>query len=258
MSRRTGEPRLASAASWLVLAASFGLSAATWIALARLAGFDGAALNLVPLAWLMPAAVDGYIVVALVLWLSPVPAKVARFARTNTYAAASVGVAAQSAYHCLIIWDRTGTEWRAVLAAVVGAIPPAVAALAVHMRALVRRESRQPQLDRRADAPMPVPPVLEPPEVPVELPRRTPPTVQVSAAERPAEVPPEVPPPTGSEHAVKNGKVRRPADETRRFARALQAGDPGLTNQQIADLLGVTQRRLRDVLAATATIEGER
>ena len=32
----TGEPRLGSFASWLVLAASFGLSAATWIAIAVL------------------------------------------------------------------------------------------------------------------------------------------------------------------------------------------------------------------------------
>ena len=38
---RTGEPRLASIASWAVLAASFGLSATTWIELAELAGFTG-------------------------------------------------------------------------------------------------------------------------------------------------------------------------------------------------------------------------
>jgi hypothetical protein len=148
VSARHGEPRLAAVASWLVLAASFGLSAATWIALARLAGFDGhaqlAGIHLA-LAWLMPLAVDGYVVVALVLWMAPVPARVARFARANTYSAAGVGVAAQSAYHCLAVLASTGQAWRAVLAAIVGAMPPAVAALAVHMRALIRRESRTDQ-----------------------------------------------------------------------------------------------------------------
>ncbi|MEU3455674.1 hypothetical protein ABZ671_19035 [Micromonospora sp. NPDC006766] len=147
----TGEPRMAAAASWAVLSASFGLSAATWIAMARLAGFS-AKLHLpfldmaADLAWLMPVAVDGYVVVALVLWMAPVPARVAEFARINTYAAAGIGVAAQSAYHALAVWsaqpatDRT--IWQPILAAVVGALPPAVAGLAVHMRALIRRESR--------------------------------------------------------------------------------------------------------------------
>jgi hypothetical protein len=145
----TGEPRLAAAASWAVLAASFGLSAATWIAMARLAGF-GAKLDLplidvtADLAWLMPVAVDGYVVVALVLWMAPVPPRVAGFARVNTYAAAGVGVAAQSAYHALAVWSAQPAGdrevWQAVLAAVVGALPPAVAGLTVHMRALLRRE----------------------------------------------------------------------------------------------------------------------
>ncbi|MFF5227474.1 hypothetical protein [Dactylosporangium sp. NPDC000521] len=140
----TGEPRLASFASWLVLAASFGLSASTWIALAVLAGFTGHFTIggvTARLAWLLPVAVDGYVVVALVLWMAPVPTKVAAFAKKNTYGAAGIGIAAQSAYHMLSAWTDTGVVWRTVLAAVVGALPPAVAGLAVHMRALIRRES---------------------------------------------------------------------------------------------------------------------
>jgi hypothetical protein len=144
--RRTGEPRLASVASWAVLAASFGLSATTWVALARLAGFTatftvpGVGVTLA-MAWLMPIAVDGYVVVALVLWMAPVPARVATFARKNTYGAAGIGIAAQSAYHLLYTLSTSGEPWRVVLAAIVGALPPAVAGLAVHMRALIRRES---------------------------------------------------------------------------------------------------------------------
>ena len=37
--------------------------------------------------------------------------------------------------------SATDQYWRVVLAAIVGALPPAVAALAVHMRALIRRET---------------------------------------------------------------------------------------------------------------------
>lgn len=145
----SGEPRLAAVASWAVLAASFGLSAATWIALAELAGFTDTITVLgvtVGLAWLMPIAVDGYVVVALVLWMSPVPQRVAQFAKVNTYAAAGIGVIAQSAYHAFTVWSTQPADhreiWRAILAAVVGALPPAVAGLAVHMRALIRRESQ--------------------------------------------------------------------------------------------------------------------
>ncbi|MEU4789414.1 hypothetical protein AB0F95_06890 [Micromonospora tulbaghiae] len=137
---------MASIASWAVLVASFGLSASTWIALAELAGFTaritipGTSVSLA-LAWLMPIAVDGYVVVALVLWMAPVPARVATFAKKNTYGAAGIGIAAQSAYHLLQTNANTDETWRVAMAAIVGALPPAVAGLAVHMRALIRRES---------------------------------------------------------------------------------------------------------------------
>lgn len=141
---RTGEPRLASVASWAVLTASFGLSATTWIALAQLAGFTNTMTVFgvtLALAWLMPIAVDGYVVVALVLWMAPVPKEVAAFAKRNTYFAAGTGILAQSAYHLLSTMSTTSEIWRVVLSAVVGALPPTVAGLAVHMRALIRRES---------------------------------------------------------------------------------------------------------------------
>jgi hypothetical protein len=175
---RLGEPRLASVASWAVLAASFGLSATTWIALAELAGFTatltvgGVTLRL---AWLMPVAVDGYVVVALVLWMSTVPAHIAQFARKNTYGAAGIGILAQSAYHLLHTATTTGEAWRVVLAAIVGALPPAVAALAVHMRALIRRESSNNSSTAAAPAPL---------SVPDPAPARSP------IADRPAPTPP--------------------------------------------------------------------
>jgi hypothetical protein len=76
--------------------------------------------------------------------MAPVPAKVAAFARKNTYGAAGIGIAAQSAYHLLFTLSTTDEVWRVALAAIVGALPPAVAGLAVHMRSLIRRESNAP------------------------------------------------------------------------------------------------------------------
>jgi len=176
-----GEPRLASIASWAVLAASFGLSASTWIALAELAGFTaritvpGTSVSLA-LAWLMPIAVDGYVVVALVLWMAPVPARVAAFAKKNTYGAAGIGIAAQSAYHLLDTMSTNVEPWRVVLAAIVGALPPAVAGLAVHMRALLRRESGRTLTVATGTAPTsPAPaetPTLTVPAVPAPTPGR--------------------------------------------------------------------------------------
>jgi hypothetical protein len=183
--RGTGEPRLASVASWAVLVASFGLSASTWIALARLAGFtDTLTVPLLDvrlaMAWLMPIAVDGYVTVALVLWMAPVPAKVAAFARKNTYGAAGVGIAAQSAYHLLFTLSTTDEAWRVALAAIVGALPPAVAGLAVHMRSLIRRESSRSNAAPAAPATVPMPTAVTS-NAPVNRPIDKPSTVATTA-----------------------------------------------------------------------------
>ncbi|WP_426505391.1 hypothetical protein ACPPVO_47105 [Dactylosporangium sp. McL0621] len=162
-----------------MLTASFILSASTWIAFATLAGFtdtltvDGMTLRL---AWLMPIVVDGYVVVALVLWTAPVPAKVAAFARKNTYFAVAVGVTVQSAYHLLTVWSLTHVVWQTVLAAIGGMFPPAVSGLAVHMRALLRREGsidaavRQPSAAHTSPVQVSPGPALEPVHVPAPKP----------------------------------------------------------------------------------------
>ena len=195
----SGEPRLAAIASWAVLAASFALSASTWIAMAVLSGFTSTATLPVidvtlRVAWLMPVAIDGYVVVALVLWMSNVPASVAEFAKKNTYGAAGIGIAAQSAYHLLMTQSETNQSWRVVLAAVVGALPPAVAALAVHMRALIRRE-----IDRTPVASGPAP---------ADKPVRTTTPVPVPAAPDPA----QIPAPTLPAVATPSITAPRPAD----------------------------------------------
>ncbi|GIH03386.1 hypothetical protein Rhe02_14530 [Rhizocola hellebori] len=155
--RRNGEPLLSLFGSWAVLGASFALSADTWIALAEIAGFTRTIVFpdfTFAMAWLMPICVDGYVVVALTLWMSPVPARVANFAKYNTYIAAGIGIAAQSLYHLLMTMSNATEEWQIWLAALVGAFPPALAGLAIHMRALIRRESHNTNTNQPA-APKP-------------------------------------------------------------------------------------------------------
>jgi hypothetical protein len=132
-----------------VLAASFALSASTWTALGELAGFHAEASVVLPyigrprLAWLVPVAYDGYVCVALMTWMAPVPVAIASFARRNTYVAAGLGVVVQSAYHAYLTFASTALIALAALAAFVGAIPVGVSAVAIHMRALVAREGRE-------------------------------------------------------------------------------------------------------------------
>ncbi len=133
--------------SWLTLVASFFLSFATWVAIAEIAGFKGHwdagelwdVLPVVSLAWALPICVDGYVVTALVTWLAPVSDEIAVVAKWNTYGGALVGILAQSGYHGWAAADRKLGWFLVVLSVVVGALPPALSAGAVHMRAMVRR-----------------------------------------------------------------------------------------------------------------------
>lgn len=123
---------ISTAACWLTIVASFVLSFSTWLALGQLAGFG-------VLAMALPFCVDGYVVTSLTTWLMPeVSAKLARFARGNLYAIGLVGVTAQAGYHGWLV--AAGQSGRVLLATAVGALPMAVATLAVHLRARVARE----------------------------------------------------------------------------------------------------------------------
>lgn len=123
-------------ACWVAILASFVLSFSTWLALGTLAGFG-------VLAVAMPFCVDGYIVTSLTTWLTPgVSDGLARFARSNLYVVGLVGVVAQAGYHGWIAFPEGATGWpgRSVLATAVGALPMAIATLAVHIRARAAKE----------------------------------------------------------------------------------------------------------------------
>lgn len=124
------EPKLAKRASWISILCSFVLSADTWIKLAEMAGFSHR------VSWAMVGVVDAYVISALVLWTFTTNKELATFARKNTYAAALVGVAAQAGYHGWGAYAQRAAIVVVILAVVIGAIPPAFAALGIHMRSI--------------------------------------------------------------------------------------------------------------------------
>lgn len=135
METKIREPAIGKIGAWAALQGAMVLSFATWQALAVLAGFDPR------ISWEMALVVDGYVVSSLALWMARVPAAIASFARKNTYAAAAIGVVAQSAYHATTVALARRTWPVVVLAATVGAVPPLFAALSIHARALIRRHA---------------------------------------------------------------------------------------------------------------------
>lgn len=154
------EPRIAVGASWCCLIVSFILSAITWVALGRISGYGN-------LSYLMPFVVDAYVVGSIVTWLQPVSARVARFAYWNMYGAAAIGVISQAVYHCASVYARTNSAWQAMLALIVGSIPPLFAFLGVHLRGLARRELNDRQNTTEAKPqPPPIPPVSTTPALP--------------------------------------------------------------------------------------------
>lgn len=190
MDAKIREPAIGKIGAWSALVASFGLSFATWVALAVLAGFD----QMVTLPWvgytmavavLMPVAVDGYVASSLALWMAAVPPAIQDFARKNTYAAAGVGVVAQSTYHGVTVYQATEDAARCVLALGIGALPPLFAALSVHARALVRKYARE-QAAQDVTATAEREPVPTPAAPAVTVPMPTPEVVTVPVPAAPA------------------------------------------------------------------------
>jgi hypothetical protein len=199
-------------ASWAALVGSFVLSAATWIIIGDVAGF-----NIVVGTYTLyfsiglPLVVDAYIVCALVAWVHPTSERVERFAKWNAYGSAAVGWIAQAVYHGASVWATSGTAWKALLAFVVGGLPPAAAFLGVHMRAMSRRD-----LMSTNDATTPI--LSAPPQPgPVDEPKSTPiptPELQIQTSLPTLPVNDAQQPPNGHGNTTKS--VRLPAAPTGR------------------------------------------
>lgn len=160
----THESEVAVISSWICIVASFVLSFITWVALGDIGGYG-------LLRFVMPLVVDSYIVCCIVTWLSPISDRVARFAFWNMYAAAGIGVVAQSAYHCASVWESGHSTWKALLALLLGAIPPAFAFAGVHIRGMSRRDRITAQTNQM---PSPRTPVQSERPAPSQLPSTTP------------------------------------------------------------------------------------
>lgn len=230
---------ISTAACWLAIFASFVLSFSTWLALGDLAGFGRLALA-------MPLCVDGYIVTALATWLMPeVSERLARFARANLYSVGLASVAAQAGYHGGIAYGQA--VWRVALAMVAGGLPPAIAVLAVHIRARTVRELATPQQ-------------TEEPEVATDTQVSPGPPIVAITLSEPA-VPAAVPSPAVSAPAARTAAPRPSVEKRGSGPRSKPAGEAdvaawlaaGMSHRDIGQRLGVSTRTATRRIAEART-----
>jgi Protein of unknown function (DUF2637) len=196
-------------------------------------------------AWLLPFSVDGMLVVASVAMVDD--KRSGRRVRSMARIAFAAGVAASIAANIAAAQPTWGAR-------IVAAWPALALLLVVEMLSrsgrahpamtLAAEPAAEPPLASEqvaAHVPEPLRPPLSDPEVPAEVPAPT-------SADVPATVPAAVPPQRN------NGSPqigsRRPAALTRQLAADILEAEPGITRKEIATRLGVSTRRLREVLAS--------
>jgi len=196
-------------------------------------------------AWLLPFSVDGMLVVASVAMVDD--KRSGRRVRPMARIAFAAGVAASIAANIAAAQPTWGAR-------VVAAWPALALLLVVEMLSRSGRAhpAKTPAAEPAAEptlapeqAAAQVPehhrPPLPAPEVPADVP-------VPASADVPATVPAAVPPQRN------NGSPRigsrRPAAVTRQLAADILDAEPGITRKDIAARLGVSTRRLREVLAS--------
>lgn len=250
----THEPEVAVIASWICIVASFVLSFITWVALGDIAGYG-------LLRFVMPLVVDSYIVCCIVTWLSPVSERVAKFAFWNMYISAGIGVVAQSAYHCASVWESGHVAWKALLALLLGAIPPAFAFAGVHIRGMSRRDKLTAQTSQTPESRMSVPSerTATPPPLPktpiVESPAQTYPRIEnaprdpvfTQSMPAPIEKAPSTlatppPPPPQKQIPAQPTRSSLTPYQSNKLARAAQLYGAGHSPKQVAKKMDVSLR----------------
>lgn len=254
---------VSTAACWLAILASFVLSFSTWLALGQLAGFG-------VLAVALPFCVDGYVVTALTTWLTPgLSEKLARFARANLYAVGAGSVLAQASYHAASVLGQA--QWKLPLAFAVGGFPPAIATLAVHIRARAVRElAQQPeptsqlepataptaaQVDRTVSPALSAPLASLRPATTALDPSPQPVTAAATASPAPVATPPAAPRPArlaaprpAEEQSGSGPRTKRPTvDDVRPLVAA------GLGRSQIAKRLDIGTGQARSLIEQART-----
>jgi len=179
------EQRVLSRGIAFLMACAAALSAPTLFGLARLIGFAA------QLAWLLPAALDGYAVTS--IWFGRKVAAshlAAKAARRNARLALALTVACNGLYHLLTLGGvLVPTAARVTLLVAVSSLPPFLVDRLLHLRSLAAGNSAAPAA---ADQPPTVQPKQQPSKTGnPERPAKDSLTVQLpAAADRPQTVQP--------------------------------------------------------------------
>jgi hypothetical protein len=243
-----------------------------WVGLGQMAGFGK--VNLLPgigngltidSAITLPIGMETYAAYALKVWMGGrVPERARKFAKNTALSSLIVGSLGQITYHLMKAAHWTSAPWPVVI--VVACIPVAVLGMGAGLVHLVRAElplpvttsapqvpeaevvhaevERELPVEQPAELPHRIHPELPPAELPVtEVPVKT--VAATSAPTRRVTRLTVVPPAGKSEKAA-----RRTAEETRELYERLVAEQPGLTQKEYADQLGISDRALRNALNA--------
>lgn len=206
---------------WVAFAAAAALTASGEFELAQLAGWPPY------VAWLLPVALDVYAFCAF-----------AAHSRADTMAALALMIACNVAYH-LAATHLIPSGWQLVV--MVAALPPVICWR-------VHRLGEQPAGQQRPR------PAEVPPAPPAEVPAAA--AAEVPPAELPAPPAPRAIPaerntrPEVTAKATGTRRNRRPPAETRRLAAEIRTELPDISQQQLAARLGISDRQLRNVMAA--------
>jgi Protein of unknown function (DUF2637) len=188
-------------------------------------------------AWLLPFSVDGMLVVASVAMVDD--KRSGRRVRPMARIAFAAGVAASIAANIAAAQPTWGAR-------VVAAWPALALLLVVEM--LSRSGRAHPAKTPAAEPP--AEPPLAPEQVPAQVPEplRPPLSDPEVPADVPVTVPAAVPVPPQRNNASPRIGSRRPAAVTRQLAADILDAEPGITRKEVATRLGVSTRRLREVL----------
>lgn len=218
----TSDPTVVPAVRWLrwiAFGAAAALTASGEFELARLAGWP------VWIAWLLPIALDVYSY-----------ASFATRRRADTLAALALMIATNAVYH-LAATGIMPAGWQLVV--MVAALPPVIC----------WRVHRLGEAGHAPDAPAAEVPAAAVPPVPVPVAAEVPPSSPASdvPAERKLRA---VPAERKRPEVTASVRKRRPVEETRKLIAEYREEDPSISQRKLAERLGISDRQLRNVLAA--------
>ena len=229
--------RCTTAGTYIVGAAAAAMSWTGWFLLAAMCGWSSR------LAWLLPIAVDVYVVTSMRVWLRVAWAsqRTRRFAAFSTMFAVVLSVAANAAYHLMdsLGWRRA--PWPVVVA--VSGLAPLMLALVAHLQARLNADKAAPDGAAAAVPDATLEPAVVRPAEPVPV------AVPVAAEPTAAATEPATEPATGDATKQRQPTRQKPRQNTRQTGAAkrakaarLVADDPAIAAPALAAKCGVSDR----------------